>query len=213
MLVIADFAQVMKNSLGFGAFATTSETTGLADAIISHLGTSGIVTHASGTVTGLCPAGSPLQNGAATGGVISGLVPATLASLMQVKMGKPNVSSQLSGFATAFTTHLMTGLVNFAAGDITGDCTNSSESPGILANGAGTGGTITALDGSAFALLIASGLGQPNVSSELQQFADDVVSYIQDNAEVTYSAGSVTGIAPSGGGPLSAGAGAGGQIA
>ena len=50
------------------------------------------------------------------------------------------------------------------------------------------------------------------VSKELQNMADVEVKYIMDNAEVSYLPGTITGVAPPGGGPLAGGVGIGGKI-
>lgn len=211
VMVAADMADQLKGGLGFGVFSTSSELTGFATALIDHMSVSGLVAHLPGTVVGVCPAGGPLSNGAATGGVVSGLVGATLAGLMQVQMGKPFISSQLLGMADAITQHLLAGLITFDVGTITGVCGNSPVSPGPLV-GEGTGGFFVGLSGPALAALAATGISQPYVSPEMLSFCNVLTAYITANAEITYATGTVTGTCPAGGGPLALGAGVGGTI-
>jgi len=208
VMVAAALANALKNGLGFAAQPTSSETTGLATSIISHL-SSGTVSHAS--VTGTAPpSGGPLTLGAAAGGTISGLSGSSLATLMKNNMGKPSVTPELQGMANGIANHLSTGLVTFLVGSIIGTCANTPVNPGPLA-GSGLGGTISGLSGSTMATAMASAMGKPGTTPELIDFCTAIVNYVQTNASVTYATGAVTGVCSAGGGPVVA-AGAGGTI-
>lgn len=214
MMVANTLATLLKGSLGFSAFANTTQIVGVATSIIQEFAAA-VVTNAPGTIVGIAPpSGGPLSAGAGTGGVITGMTGASLAARMVTNCGFPGTTPQLLGWAGAMTTHFMTGLVSFVPGTITGTCTNTgSPSPGPLVAGAGTNGLIAGYAGPTLAATMATGLLQPAPSPELTQFASDLVAYIMTNARATYAPGSITAVCPSGGGPITAGAGAGGTIA
>ena len=211
-MVVSDFADALKSSLGFGAFATSSQNTGLAKAVIDEM-QAALVNNAPGTITGVAPSsGGPLINGAGTLGLITGMTPVSLAARMIAEMGFAFPSPEVIQMATAICTHLQTtGSVSFAPGNITGNCTNTPVSPGALI-GEGTGGMIVNLSGPVLAALIAISYGGI-VSPELLSFSNAFVNYIMSNAEVTYATGTVTGTCSAGGGPIIAGTGVGGLIA
>lgn len=199
-MVVADLADELKDGLGFGAKPTSAETTGLSLSIITEFQIA-LVNHP--IVSGVAPSsGGPLTLGAAAGGIITGMTPASLAGNMKSNMGKPSVTAKLLGMATAMTTHFMTGVVNFASGTITGICTNTAVSPGPLTLGAGAGGIIAGYSGPALATLMASAMGFPSVSSELQAFCTKLVDYIMANSQTDYGTGSINGPCPAGGGPV-----------
>lgn len=210
-MVVADFADVLKSSLGFGAFATSSQNTGLAKAVIDEM-QAAIVSNAPGTITGIAPSsGGPLVNGAGTLGLITGMTPVSLAARMVTEMGFAFPSPEVIQMATAICTHLQTtGSVTFAPGTITGICTNTVVSPGIL-HGLATGGTIVNLSGPALAALIAVSYGGV-ISPELLSFSNAFVNYIMSAAEVQYLLDTLTAICPAGGGPIINGDGNGGFI-
>lgn len=211
-LVASDLADAIKNALGFSTLATTSETVGMAKAIIDELTINGLVNNASGTITGIAPSsGGPLSNGAGSGGVISGLTGASLANRMKTEMGKPSISSPLLQMATSIANHLLTGIVSFASTKITGICTNTSSNPGPLTNGAGTDGVISGLSGTVLANDMKSGFGG-TVSPELLAMCNAIVNYIMTNGVVAYLSGSVTATCSAGGGPITLGTGVGGKI-
>jgi len=202
-------AEDMKIALGFVTEPTSEENKNMAADIIAHLQT-GVVSHAPGTVTGIAPpSGGPLINGAASNGIIV-LVPADLVArfVATFKISTP----EIIGMATAISTHLITGLVSFSTGSITGICSNTAVNPGTLI-GEGVGGTINGLDGAAMASLMANLMGKPGTTPELESMTGAIVSHIQNNAEVTYLTGSVTGTASAGGGPIIAGTAVSGSIA
>lgn len=188
--------------------ATTQVMKKYAEAVITTL-SAGIVSHLPGTVTGVTAPGSPLSNGAALGGLIAALIPATWQGIMSAAIPAAD-PSQLANDANQSTTYLMaSSLVNFDPGEITGTCTSTPTTPGPLAAGAGTGGEIAGLSGAPWSILVMPPAGNPVLS---QAIYDAIANYIMSNAEVEYLTGSVTGVCPAGGGPLAGGAAAGGVI-
>lgn len=211
-LVAPTLADQLKNSLGFASFPTSSQNSGLAQGIVDEITMKADVEFAPGTVTGTVPpAAGPLTLGAATGGVISGMTPADLAAKLQADMGFGSTTSQLLGMANAIVTHFLTALASFAVGTITGACTNTPATPGVFV-GAGAGGTIAGLSGSGLASLMAADMGFGTVSAQLLAFSNTLVTYLLSNSVVTIPPGGATGVAPAGGGPLTAGAATGGTI-
>lgn len=203
-------ADALKAGLGFTE-ATTAQLSGLAQDIVDHIGTA-VFSNLLGTVTGEAPpTGGPLANGAASNGVIV-LVPSDLETRFNATFGTS--TSEISGFATAFSTHIASALVTFVAGNITGTCTNvgpPTPAPGVLL-GEGANGILEGLDAPTLAALISSSIGQSGTTGRLDGFSESLVTEVSDNAEATYLVGSVTGVAPSGGGPITLGAGTGGTI-
>lgn len=212
-MVGADLGEAIRSEMGF-PLPVSSQLLGWGDALVSYLQT-GIVTHVAGSVMGTAPSGGgALINGTATNGIISGLTGAAFASAVSGSAGYPGISGELQSYCNEIVDHIQTfGLVEFAPGTITGTCTNSSSSAGGLANGAGSGGLITNLDGTALASAIHSSVGYPGgVSGPLTLFCNALMNYIMANAEVSYASGTVTAICPSGGGSITNGAGANGII-
>lgn len=211
MMTGADLADAIRVSMGFPT-PVSSQLIGWGDAIVEHLGTA-LVNNAPGTVTGTCgPVPGPLIAGAASAGLIVGLDGSALASLVKDYAGYPSVTSQLQGLCGAIATHIMTmGLVNFDTGNITGICTNTLLSPGTV-TGEGTGGKISGLSGSAMASMAQSMAGFPSVTPELIAFCSGIADYVMANAEVAYATGTIVGVAPVGGGPMTGGTGIGGTI-
>jgi len=203
-------AEEIKEAIGQSPEPTSKKNKEMAKDIVNHLKTA-IVNHAiPGSVTGTAGApGGPLANGAATGGVIT-LVPADLIGRFVATFGIS--TPEIIGMATAITTHVMTGLVEFASGTITGTCTHTPLNPGPLVGGAGSGGEITGLEGSTLATLMASLMAKPGASEELEKMCTAIVDHISSNAEVTYTSGTVTATCPAGGGPIAAGIAAVGTI-
>jgi hypothetical protein len=60
---------------------------------------------------------------------------------------------------------------------------------------------------------MASSMGKPGTTPELEAMCQAIVDHIMDNAEVEYLTGAITGTCSAGGGPIAAGAGVGGTIA
>lgn len=206
-------ADAIRSAMGFPT-PVSSQLTGWGDGVVQHIQAAGLVSNITGTITGVTAPGSPLSAGAGAGGLIAGLSGSAMATLVCSNSGGsyPSPTSQLSAFCTQITLHIMTsGIVTFASGDITGTCTNTPLSPGPLAGGMGANGKISGLSGSTLAALVAPAIGQSSVSAPLTSFCTAVCAYIMANATVSYSL--VTGVCPTGGGPLAAGAAAGGMIA
>lgn len=213
MLSETELAHKLHNCLsqtsdGYGKPTSVStETQSYASGIIAAL-KAAVVSNAPGTISGVCAPGSPLSGGFGVGGLIV-MTPAPM--IAKTTGGFPGLSQPLlSKENVAIVTYLATGLVSFAAGNITGQCTNTAESPGPLTNGAGSGGKIIGITGAAAmaAVIAATGFNGPDMIKHYTALVD----YIKDKAEVTYASGSVVGVCPSGGGPLGAGAGTGGTI-
>jgi hypothetical protein len=163
--------------------------------------------HAPDTVTGVTAPGSPLANGAAMNGLLVGFTPGPWLGIMSAGFTGPDIAKE----ATASVGYINgAAKINFAAGNITGTCTNTPVAPGPLAAGAGMDGTIDMLDGSAWSKVVIPPTGDPALAEKIYKA---IVKYINENAEVTYAPGSVTGVCPAGGGPLSGGAAVGGTIA
>jgi hypothetical protein len=199
-------ADNIKNALGFSAYSTSAQNSGLASAIVAHLMT-GVVTFLPGTVTGVAaPSPGPLSNGAASGGTIL-LVPSALEAALVAVFGTS--TPQILGMADAISIHFMTGMVSFATGNITGVCTNTPLSPGTF-TGVGANGTISGLSGSTLATQMATGISQAAPTPQLTAMCNAIVSHVQGNAVVTLPL--VVGVTSAGGGPLAAGAATGGLI-
>jgi hypothetical protein len=201
-------AEDIKTAIGQSAQLTSDINKNMAKDIVDHIMT-GIVSHSPGTVTGTAPSsGGPLTDGAATAGAIV-LVAADLTARFVATFGVS--TPEIIGMATAISTHVMTGLVEFSSGTITGTCGNTVTSPGPLV-GEGSGGEVKGLDGSALAILMASSMGKSETTLELEAMCKAIVDHIMDNAEVSYLTGAITGTCSAGGGPIAAGAGVGGSI-
>jgi hypothetical protein len=161
--------------------------TAMKAAIFSHL-----------LVNGSCGPGGPISAGAAEGGIIvmptAAAIPIEIAAALE---GPP--TPQIIGLALGFSTHVMTGLVSFKPGGITGTCANSPVSPGPVI-GAGQNGQIMGLSGPALASAWAATLG--GKSEEIDKMAEAVAGYFSKEAMGSYMMGSVTGVAPPGGGPI-----------
>lgn len=167
-----------------------------------------IVTNAPGTINGLTAPGAPLSGGTGIGGLMV-IQPGPM--LAKTALGvPPQAVPNIAKENTAVIAYIGTGLITFAAGGITGNCTNTPVSPGPLAAGAGSGGKITLLTGAGAtaAVIGAVGFSGPDMIKHYSALID----YISEKAEVSYASGSVTGICPAAGGPLSGAAGVGGTI-
>ena len=165
----------------------------------------GIFSHA--LVNGSCGPGGPLQGGGAEGGIILLPMAATLPADLAAALGGPP-TPQIMGMATGFSTHLQTGLVSFKTGGIMGTCTNTPIAPGPVM-GSGQNGQIMGLAGPALASLWKGFLGGDSL--QINNMAKAVAEYFAKEAMGTYAMGTVTGIAPPGGGPVVA-AGVGGMF-
>lgn len=194
---------------------TSSQTKGLARAIVNEITSLALITFPPGppgpleTVSGTAPSGGPILRGSAKNGVIAGPTPATLGPRMVSEMGVPPTPQTLA-LANAIATHLLTsGRISFPAGTVTGGCSNSAVSPGAF-TGAGAKGLVGGLTGSGLSSLLGSAFG--GVSKELQKMCDAIVKHIQKNGVASVPPAGFTAVAPAGGGPITGGAGAGGKI-
>lgn len=210
-LNVDDLAEVIKDAIGAtdkdgNPIEVTSEMKAYSEAIISTL-TASNFSHTS--VTGNTTAASPLQNGAAQGGLFNSL--SSSIWLDKMTSGFPDAESDaLSEEADSSTSYLQgAALINFEAGEITGQCTSTAEAPGPLVNGAGQGGEISGIEGAAWASVVNPPTGDPEFSEKLYKA---ITNYIKENTEATYAPNSVTGVCPSSSGPLQGGVGVGGII-
>lgn len=183
----------------------TKQIQDIAKALVTTM-KSAIFNHA--LINGSCGPGGPIAAGAAEGGIIllptAATLPAQIAAALQ---GPP--TPQIIGMATGFATHIQTGLVSFKPGGIIGTCANSPVSPGPVI-GAGQNGQIMGLAGPALANLWKATMG--GSSKQIDNMAKVVAEYFSKEAMGSYMMGSVTGVAPPGGGPIVA-AGIGGTFA
>lgn len=166
-----------------------------------------VVSNAPGTITGVTAPGSPLSGGTGSAGVMV-LTPGPMeAETLQgvPPQALPNIAKE----NVAIISYISTGLVTFST--ITGTCTSSSTSPGPLAAGAGANGTITGLTGAGATGAVSAALGSVTGPDMIKHYTA-LINYILANATATYASGSITGVCPPGGGPLAAGAGAGGTV-
>lgn len=214
MLVPHDLAQAIATAQSRGT--VSPELVGWATGVIQEITTNAKVSNASGTITGTVPAaGGSLTNGAGTNGMIASMIASSMAHFVVTATARyaPGATPRLTNFCKAIVDHIQNdGRVTFTSGNITGNCTNSISTPGILASGAGIQGKISALNGTTLANLVATDDPYPSTSPELIQFCTAVTTYIMANADVTYAAGNVTGTAPAAGGTLNSGAASGGTI-
>ena len=191
----------------------STQLVGWGSGVVSHIQAAALVSFAPGNVTGTClPTPGPLTAGAATSGVIAGLSGPAMASLVQAAAGYPSVSAELTAFCTEIANHVMSaGTVDFSTGTVNGACTNTPITPGTF-TGTGVGGTISGMSGSTLADNVHAAAGYPgSTSPELVDFCTAIVTYIEANA--TVAGGVMSGVAPAGGGSITAGTGAGGTIA
>lgn len=194
----------LKSALGQSA--ASPQIVGMASAIVAHCMT-GIVSFLPATVNGTSPPGGPLSGGEAKGGLIVLVPPALEAALIAV-FGQP--TPQISGMANSISAHIMTGLVEFQAGGITGVCGNTPVSPGPLV-GQGADGKITGLDPGMLGKAISAFMGG-TVSPELEKMCKAVVEHVSKEGSVSFLPGTITGLCPPAGGPITLGAGVGGVI-
>lgn len=203
-------ASDIKDSLGFSGEKTSDQTTGMAKSIVEEIQQSGLVSFVAGTITGTCPPGGPITLGKGDNGKILGILGPSLASRFQLNMGFPSITSQLQTMADGIINHIISmGSVAFNAGGIVGACTNTATSPGPFV-GAGSKGKISNLDPDILAKLLAAGLGGPP-TDQVKAMAKAIVDHISNEGEAFFLSG-IIGVAPSGGGPLVAGAGVGGKV-
>lgn len=214
MLVPADLASAIRVAIGAtdkdgNPITTTPEMLAYANAIIDTL-SAGSLDNATGSVTGTGIPLSPLVNGAASGGLLtlsSGPWSAALSS--GFPSADPGKLSAETGVSVPFVES--NSQIDFPSGTITGTCTATPATPGILAGGAGAGGQLSGLDGDAWATAVVGSQGL-SVNALAKAIYNAIVSYLSSNAEGTYASGQVTGTFGIGGGPMMAGTGVGGSV-
>ena len=208
-LIAKELAAKMQQALGQktdgsgAAIPTPDELTKRANGICKAL-KAGTFAHA-GTITAIGAPGSPVTLGTGLLGVLVLSPAAMITEVLQSAVG-PHATAE----ATAFIAYLATGTIMFPPGKITGNCTATPVSPGILAAGAGSGGRIIGINAAgAVAAMLAAGI--PMGPESIPHY-NAAITYILANLEGSYSSGSVTGTFAAGGGPLAAGTGIGGII-
>lgn len=160
-------------------------------------------------VTGLCPAGSPLLNGAATNGIAI-LTPAAFNAGTSAKF-PPESQASLTKEHSAVTTYLSTRSIDFVGlGNITGICTSGPTTPGVLVNGAGRGGQMTGLSGTDLTQFVKAQLGGDLPLAEA--FYTALCEELGRNLICTYLPGSVNGSCLAGFSPLVGGFATGGRF-
>lgn len=213
MMVGTDLGEAIRSAMGL-PLPLSSQLIGWGNAVVSHIDTSAIVTNDPGTVTGIAPPnGGDLIDGAADDGRISGLSGSVLASLVATDAGYGFVSGRLLIFCTEIVNHIQNlGRVQFAIGNIIGNCSNTVASPGVL-TGSGHDGFVKLLDGTVLANAIHAAEGYPgSTSTRLIEFCTGLVNYIMSHAVASYANGNVTAVCPADGGPITDGAGSNGTI-
>lgn len=212
MMSVSGMADAIKAALGNPVdkdgvpVATTAEMTAYANAVVTTL-SAGLVSNAPGTVTAVGAPAAPVTLGTAAGGLVAGLLPATFLGILTSAFVGANPAA-LSTNANGSATYLMaSSIVAFLAGSITGTCTATPTSPGILAAGAGANGVISGLAGAAWSTAVAAAgpLGAAVYTA--------ITAHIMANAKATYATATVVGVFAAGGGPMTLGAGTGGTIA
>lgn len=167
----------------------------------------GTFSNLPGTIVGVTAAGGPLSAGAGLGGI---LVATPAPWIAKTANGFSPVGPDLAKEHAAVITYVMTNFITFAPGKITGTTTNTPVAPGILNNGAGTDGKFLTVNGAAcMAAVIAAGVASGPM---MVKHYTVLMSYLMEKGVGAYASGSVVGIAPAGGGPLTAGAGTGGTF-
>jgi len=188
-----------------GADAPTPQIIGMSTAFVTGV-LSATFTHPS--VVGVTAPGAPLANGAAPGGIILAVIGPKISADIASAVGGPP-TPQILALGDGFATHMMTAMVNFDAGMITGTCTNTPLAPGPLVLGGGQDGKIMGLSPDALVSLWAAGFG--GKTPELEAKAKAVVEFFTNEAAALYPPGGVIGICPPAGGPL-VGSGVGGMF-
>lgn len=146
-----------------GQVTTTPHMIGWAQAVVTEITTNGSAT--SRNIPGPHP--------------ISGVTGPSLATLIQINVGYPFVSTVLTAYATAIATHITSlGIVTYTA--------PVAAPPGIPPSNAWyLNGTISGMNGTVLAAAIAASVGYPFVSPQLLAHSIALVLHIQSNAEVT----------------------------
>lgn len=189
---------------------STSMTNAYAEGMITAIKASKAA-HASGTIQGSGPFGSPLEDGEASNGTIVGLLYAPLFSKCGPAFAAEGATvSEVEAENQAIINYLLANIkIKFDPNDITGTVGPPPAAP-ILVGGAGDNGYIYNINGAAAAAFVSSATGITGVFTETHYTA--LCDYIKDNTVVKYLSGSVTGSFPSGGGTMSAGTGVDGSF-
>lgn len=200
-------AAVLHASLPLSHGSPSPEIVAWASGIIDELVNNGVISNSSGTITGTCANGAPLSNGAGIDGAVSGIDGTSMANtIASYQPSYVPASTELIAFCTAICDHIKNvGIVVFASGNITGDC-----SGGVLTNGAGTGGVLTALVGATLAADVKANVGYPSVVADLAAFCTALTTYLMGNTVCEYVSGDVTGTYT--GAPLLNGSGSNGTL-
>jgi hypothetical protein len=192
-MVANDFAEDVRDAIGFSGRPVSSEILAFVGAIIDEV-KAGTFSHL--VVTGTCADGAPLALGEALAGIITGPLGSSLANRIKTGMSQASVTSQLSGLSEAITTNIILGLVNFSAGNVTGSCVG-----GNLVGGAALGGEVAGISGSLIASAASASLG--GTTNALSALCNAIADYIMNASESSYSSGQVIGTYPTpSGGPL-----------
>jgi len=212
MLDKTELAKEINDAIGAtdaegNSIEVTAEMETYAEAIITTL-TSATFTHL--LVEGTTANGAPLQAGKAENGLfLPPLLAPTWLGVMQTGFPTANPAELLKE-ATCSTTYLSgASRINFKPGNITGQCTSTPSSPGPLAAGQGSQGTLDELDGSDWNSSCLPPDGDPTLG---QKILTAITDYINKNSEASYLPNTVNGVCPPGSGPLTAGIGSGGTI-
>lgn len=226
-LIVDDLAQELWDSLSNkgGATELSDESKAYAEGFITAV-QGGIVTLP--LVTGTADAPGAFT-GAAAGGIITNVISATMTNIIIAAgqfAAQPVAQANLTIENGVVCNYIMTGLVNFAMGKVTGTSTAvyvpppGSSIPGILQNGEATDGVIVGYSGPALKSLVWSALqGQSGMGMlegpDMINFYTALCDYTLTNAEVVFASGTINGTfagsAPTGD-PIIGGVGVGGSI-
>lgn len=230
MLVKDDLAQKLLDD-GYGGLKDaqdkpmkpTKAMLGLADGVIKMLRAATVQGPATGT--GI-PSGGPVT-GSMTMNKIIGLQHMILFQAIRDSnegaKPHPQTLAPMMKQAQAIAEHFMTfGSVVF--NNLSGSCTAvyipppGSSTPGVLVGGVATNGKLQGLQGAILAEKVKQALGMQTITPYMIKFYKALCDYVQQNIELNYTVGSVTGTFPPPAAPppapvpLAGGFGTGGQI-
>lgn len=191
-----------------------------ADAFVNGLKASQTIHMAIGgsglAVNAPSPDAGKLVGGSAMAGKIINLNPQLIATQMiqgAQSALNPQATANITKSVSTITTYIMaSGLVNFSAGSVTGNCTaitGSSPAPGVLVAAKGEKGKIQGLVGSALMAQMSAVQGPlPNLLS----YCNAICDFVVQNAQVDYLPQTINGAFPSGGGAVIGGTAVSGVI-
>lgn len=171
----------------------------------------GTFSHSSGTVTGTAP---PQPGSVPDLKAVNGTLTSLSKSLWAQTAGEGIDDPQyLSKEAQASIKYLQdNAVIEFSSGMLTGQSSaaiaSGSPVPGTLTGG-GKGGTLSGLKGTDWAKAVAPDKAHMPLADKI---FNTIVKYLEENIELSYPQGSVTGSFGGGGMPLTAGLGAEGEI-